>query len=84
MTAIVGVDIAKDQVDVCLLIDDTPVQYGTVPNNKRGLNKLDRWLNNQGQKGRIFASRRLASMAICWPIRFIGVGTGSVSLILPG
>ena len=51
MTAIVGVDIAKDQVDVCLLIDDTPVQYQTVPNNKRGLNKLDRWLNNQGAKG---------------------------------
>ena len=51
MTAIVGVDIAKDQVDVCLLFDDTPSQYQTVPNNKRGLNKLDRWLNNQGAKG---------------------------------
>ena len=51
MTAIVGVDIAKDQVEVGLLIDDTAIQYQTVANNKRGLNKLDRWLNKQGAKG---------------------------------
>jgi transposase len=51
MTAIVGVDIAKDQVDVGFLIDETAIQYQTVANIKRGLNKLDRWLNKQGAKG---------------------------------
>lgn len=51
MNAIAGVDIVKDQVAVCLLNDDTPDQYQTIPNNKRGLNKLDRWLNKQGTRG---------------------------------
>lgn len=44
MTAIVGVDMAKEQFDVCLVIEDRQAQYEIFPNNKRGLNKLHRWL----------------------------------------
>jgi len=50
MTTIGGVDIAKDQVDVCLLLDDSQAQYETFPNSKGGLNKLHRWLKKQGAK----------------------------------
>jgi len=51
MTAIMGVDIAKEQADICLLIDGTSIQYQTILNDKRGLNKLDRWLTKQRAQG---------------------------------
>lgn len=46
MTAIVGVDISKNDMDVCLLLDEQAI-HQTFPNTKSGINKLHRWLKKQ-------------------------------------
>jgi len=50
MTAIVGIDIAKDKFDVCLLNEPQEAQQATFANSKSGLNKLHHWLKQQGAK----------------------------------
>jgi len=50
MTAIVGIDIAKDKFDVCLLNEAGKAQQATFANNKQGINQLHHWLKKQGAK----------------------------------
>lgn len=50
MTAIVGIDIAKDKFDVCLLNEAGKAQEATFANSKRGINQLHHWLKKQGAK----------------------------------
>jgi transposase len=49
MTHKVGIDIAKDKFDVCL-VGDQAQQQRTFPNTKNGINKLHHWLKKQGAK----------------------------------
>ena len=50
MSAIVGIDIAKDKFDVCLLDGIGQAEQATFANSKSGINKLHRWLKQQGDK----------------------------------
>ena len=50
MTALVGIDIAKDKFDVCLLDEAGKEQLATFANNKQGINQLHHWLKKQGAK----------------------------------
>lgn len=50
MTAIVGIDIAKDKFDVCLLNEAGKAQEATFANSKQGINQLHHWLKKQGAK----------------------------------
>jgi transposase len=50
MTPIVGIDIAKDQFDVCLVDDEGKAHSETLPNTPSGINKLHGWLKKQGAK----------------------------------
>jgi transposase len=50
MTAIVGIDIAKDKFDVCLLNETGKAQEATFANSKQGINQLHHWLKKQGAK----------------------------------
>jgi transposase len=50
MTAIVGIDIAKDKFDVCLLNEAGQAQQATFANNKQGINQVHHWLKKQGAK----------------------------------
>jgi transposase len=50
MTAIVGIDIAKDKFDVCLLKETGEGQQATFANNQAGINQLHHWLKKQGAK----------------------------------
>lgn len=50
MTAIIGIDIAKDKFDVCLLTEAGKTQVATFANNKQGINQLHHWLKKQGAK----------------------------------
>lgn len=50
MTTIVGIDIAKDKFDVCLLKETGEVQQAIFANSKAGINQLHRWLKKQGAK----------------------------------
>jgi transposase len=50
MTAIVGIDIAKDKFDVCLLSTTGQAQQNAFPNTKSGIHKLHSWLKKQGAK----------------------------------
>lgn len=50
MTAIAGIDIAKDKFDVCLLAPDGTVYESVFDNSKSGINKFHRWLKKQGAK----------------------------------
>lgn len=50
MTAMVGIDIAKDKFDVCLLKETGEVQQATFANSKVGINQLHHWLKKQGAK----------------------------------
>ena len=50
MTAIVGIDIAKDKFDVCLLNESPVAQQATFANSKSGINKLHNWLKKQGAR----------------------------------
>lgn len=46
----IGIDVAKDELVVCLLQELTPLDETTVPNTKSGINKLHRWLKKSGAK----------------------------------
>lgn len=46
----IGIDVAKDELVVCLLQEQTPSDETTVPNTKSGINKLHRWLKKAGAK----------------------------------
>lgn len=48
MTAIVGIDIAKDKFDVCLLNENRSMQQATFANNKQGINQLHQWMKKHG------------------------------------
>ena len=50
MTAIIGIDIAKDKFDVCLLKEAGEAQQATFANSKQGVNQLHHWLKKQGAK----------------------------------
>lgn len=50
MVAIVGIDIAKDKFDVCLLDETTQAHQETFANTKSGINKLHRWLKKRDAK----------------------------------
>ena len=50
MTVIVGIDIAKDKFDVCLLNEASKAQQGTFANSKQGINQLHQWLKKHGAK----------------------------------
>jgi transposase len=50
MTVIVGIDIAKDKFDVCLLNEAGKAQQATFANSKQGINQLHHWLKKQGAK----------------------------------
>jgi transposase len=50
MTAIVGIDIAKEKFDVCLLDEAGKSAGEEFPNSKSGINKLHRWLKKHGAK----------------------------------
>jgi transposase len=50
MTAIVGIDIAKDKFDVCLLNEAGEARQATFANNKQGINQLHHWLKKQGAR----------------------------------
>jgi transposase len=50
MTALVGIDIAKDKFDVCLLNEAGKAQQATFANSKQGINQLHHWLKKQGAK----------------------------------
>jgi transposase len=50
MTYIIGIDIAKEKFDVCL-VDESGQSHQEVFDNKRsGINKLHRWLKKRGAK----------------------------------
>jgi len=50
MNAIVGIDIAKDKFDVCLLDVEGQAHEEVFTNSKSGINKLHRWLKKHGAK----------------------------------
>ena len=50
MTAIVGIDIAKDKFDVWLLNEAGEARQATFANNKQGVNQLHHWLKKQGAR----------------------------------
>ena len=50
MTAIVGIDIAKDRLDVCLLTAEGQGEQDRFANTKSGINKLHRWLKKHDAK----------------------------------
>lgn len=50
MVAIVGIDIAKDKFDVCLLDEVAQAHQETFANTKSGINKLHRWLKKRDVK----------------------------------
>ena len=50
MNSIVGIDIAKDKFDVCLLNEAGKAQQATFANSKQGINQLHHWLKKQGAK----------------------------------
>jgi len=50
MSMIVGIDIAKDKLDVCLLKETGQGQEATFANNKEGINRLHHWLKKHGAK----------------------------------
>ena len=50
MGFIVGIDIAKDKIDICLLDEASRPHRATFANGKRGINKLYQWLKKQGAK----------------------------------
>jgi transposase len=50
MSVIVGIDIAKDKLDVCLLNETAQAQEATFANNKQGVNQLHHWLKKYGAK----------------------------------
>ena len=50
MTAIVGIDIAKDKFDVCLLNEAGKAQEASFANSKQGIDQLHHWLKKQGAK----------------------------------
>jgi len=50
MTAIVGIDIAKDTLDVCLLTAEGQGEQDRFANSKSGINKLHRWLKKRDAK----------------------------------
>lgn len=50
MTTIVGIDIAKDKFDVCVLDENEQAHTMTFDNTKAGVNKLHRWLKKRGAK----------------------------------
>ena len=50
MTHIVGIDIAKDKFDVCLMDEAGQAHHGAWPNTKSGINKLYNWLKKHGAK----------------------------------
>lgn len=50
MPVIVGIDIAKDKFDVCLLNEAGKEQQATFANSKQGINQLHHWLKKQGAK----------------------------------
>jgi transposase len=49
-TIIVGIDIAKDKFDVCLLNETGKAQQVTFANSKQGINQLHQWLKKHGAK----------------------------------
>jgi len=50
MRVIVGIDIAKDKLDVCLLNEVGKAQEASFANTKQGINQLHHWLKKQGAK----------------------------------
>lgn len=50
MTAIVGIDIAKDTFEVCLLNPDSVTESASFANTKAGIKQLQQWLKQQGVK----------------------------------
>lgn len=48
MSYIVGIDIAKDKFDICLLDPQQQAHSECLPNTKSGINKLHRWLKKLG------------------------------------
>src|SRR3972149_2528152 len=50
MTAIVGIDIAKDKFDVCLVAAEGQRHQETFANTRSGINKLHTWLKKRGAK----------------------------------
>lgn len=50
MTYIVGIDIAKEKFDVCLLDEATQAHNEIFTNSKSGINKFHRWLKKRGAK----------------------------------
>lgn len=50
MSSIVGIDIAKDKLDVCLLNETQQAQEATFANSKAGINQLHHWLKKRGAK----------------------------------
>lgn len=45
---IVGIDIAKDKMDICLLSEKGQREEVSLPNTKSGINKLHNWLKKHG------------------------------------
>jgi transposase len=50
MTYIVGIDIAKEKFDVCLLDEASQAHNDIFANSKSGINKFHRWLKKRGAK----------------------------------
>ncbi|MBE0703250.1 MAG: IS110 family transposase [Afipia sp.] len=50
MVVQVGIDIAKDKFDVCLLEEESQRHQETFANDKSGIHKLHKWLKQQGAK----------------------------------
>ena len=46
----IGIDVAKDELVVCLVKPEGETQETTVSNNKSGIRKLQRWLKKAGAK----------------------------------
>jgi len=46
----IGIDVAKDELVVCVLNAQNEADETTVPNTKSGINKLHRWLKKAGVK----------------------------------
>lgn len=44
----VGIDIAKDKFDVCLMDEERQEEHISLPNTKTGINQLHKWLKKQG------------------------------------
>jgi len=50
MTAFVGIDIAKEKLDVCLVAEAGNQHQASMDNSKSGINKLHKWLKKHGAK----------------------------------